>query len=164
MGVVETVSVLISENFRRRVEYLRLGKESSERFTAFVTYEFERGFEAIVIQMISQEICSQMPFGQLRIGKHRWSKGGANEFLQDWSGRAMVSSYRYATFIRWIEKETFSIAVDMVILSTKVLHVLQNENFLLGIRSIRFRIIFRMVTLYNRPTQQEENLQIDRLP
>ena len=49
MGVVETVPMLIGEDSRRRVKHLRLWKEGGERWSALVTYEFERGFKKIVI-------------------------------------------------------------------------------------------------------------------
>ena len=69
----------------------------------------------------------------------------------------LESSYRYATFVQGIEKKWFPISIEIVILTTEILHEFQNCFFFLRIRSIRFRKIFRMVTLYNRSKQEKSS-------
>lgn len=74
------------------------------------------------------------------------------------------SSYRYATVIQGIEKEWFPISIEIVILTTEILHEFQNGFFFLRIRSIRFGKIFRMITLYDRSKQEKVSRKsIDRV-
>ena len=71
------------------------------------------------------------------------------------------SSYRYATFIQRVEEERLPIAINVMVLATEILDECQDQFFAFGVRSIRFRVILRILADDDRPVDERE-MRVER--